>query len=129
MKVGIIGASLARAAYLPALRHTPGAEVVALASARMSSAQRAADEFDIPHAYDDWEAMLDAHEASVPVVWVQEEPENMGAWGWLRMRYLDRMHGHPFRGVFREASASPATGSQNAHRQEQAQLLSEAFDG
>jgi predicted dehydrogenase len=62
MKVGIIGASFARAAYLPALRHTPGAEVVALASARMESAQRAASEFDIPHAYDDWEAMLGSHE-------------------------------------------------------------------
>ena len=32
MKVGIIGASFARAAYLPALRHVDGAEVVAIAS-------------------------------------------------------------------------------------------------
>ena len=39
MKVGIIGASFARSAYLPALRHVPDAEVVALASARMKSAQ------------------------------------------------------------------------------------------
>jgi len=62
MKVGIIGASFARAAYLPALRHTPGAEVVALASARMESARRAASEFEVPHAYDDWEAMLATHE-------------------------------------------------------------------
>jgi predicted dehydrogenase len=62
MKVGIIGASFARAAYLPALRHVPDAEVVALASARMESARRAASEFDIPHAYDDWEAMLAAHD-------------------------------------------------------------------
>ena len=62
MKVGIIGASFARAAYLPALRHTPGAEVVAIASARLESARRAAADFDVPHAYDDWEAMLAAHE-------------------------------------------------------------------
>jgi predicted dehydrogenase len=62
MKVGIIGASFARAAYLPALRHTPDTEVVALASARMESARRAASEFDIPNVYDDWEAMLDAHD-------------------------------------------------------------------
>jgi predicted dehydrogenase len=62
MKVGIIGASFARAAYLPALRHVPGAEVVALASARLESARRAAAEFDVPHAYDDWEAMLGAHD-------------------------------------------------------------------
>ena len=34
MKVGIIGASFAKAAYLPALKHVEGAEVVAIASAR-----------------------------------------------------------------------------------------------
>jgi predicted dehydrogenase len=62
MKVGIIGASFARAAYLPALRHVQGAEVVALASARMESARSAASEFSVPHAYDDWEAMLTSHE-------------------------------------------------------------------
>ena len=61
MKVGIIGASFAKAAYLPALRHVPGAEVVALASARMESAQGAADAFGVPHAYDDWKAMLSSH--------------------------------------------------------------------
>ena len=61
MKVAIIGASFAQAAYLPALRHTPGAEVVAIASGRLASAQAAADRFGVPHAYDDWEAMLDAH--------------------------------------------------------------------
>ena len=61
MKVGIIGASFARAAYLPALRHVPDAEVVALASARLESARAAAEAFDVPHAYDDWEAMFAAH--------------------------------------------------------------------
>ena len=61
MKVGIIGASFAKAAYLPALRHVPGAEVVALASARMESARSAAEAFGVPHAYDDWEAMLASH--------------------------------------------------------------------
>jgi predicted dehydrogenase len=61
MKIGIIGASFAQAAYLPALRHVPDAEVVAIASARRSSAQAAADRFGVPHAYDDWQAMLDRH--------------------------------------------------------------------
>lgn len=62
MKVGIIGASFAKAAYLPALRHIDGAEVIALASARMESARGAADAFGIPHAYDDWEQMLSSHD-------------------------------------------------------------------
>jgi predicted dehydrogenase len=61
MKVGIIGASFARAAYLPALRHVEGAEVVAIASGRLSSAKAAAEEFGVAQAYDDWAAMLDAH--------------------------------------------------------------------
>ncbi len=61
MRVGIIGASFARAAYLPALRHVEGTEIVAIASARLESAQKAAREFDVPHAYDDWRAMLDEH--------------------------------------------------------------------
>ena len=42
MKVGIIGAGFARAAYLPALAHVPGAEVVAIASGRLESARSAA---------------------------------------------------------------------------------------
>jgi predicted dehydrogenase len=61
MKVGIIGASFAKAAYLPALKHTPGAEVAALASARLDSAKAAAEAFGVPHAYDSWERMLNEH--------------------------------------------------------------------
>lgn len=61
MKIGIVGASFARAAYLPALRHIEDAEVVALASSRIESAQSAADEFGIGSAYDDWQEMLDRH--------------------------------------------------------------------
>ena len=61
MKVGIIGAGFARAAYLPALAHVPGAEVVAIASGRLESARSAADAFGVPHAYDDWQAMLVDH--------------------------------------------------------------------
>jgi len=61
MKVAVIGASFARAAYLPALAHVADAEVVAVASARLDSARAAAAAYGVPHAHDDWEAMLDAH--------------------------------------------------------------------
>ena len=61
IRVGTIGASFAREAYLPALRLIDDVELVALASARRSSAQAAADEFGIPHVYDDWQRMLDEH--------------------------------------------------------------------
>ncbi|MGB3025137.1 Gfo/Idh/MocA family protein [Paradevosia shaoguanensis] len=68
MKVGIVGASFARAAYLPALRHVPGAEVVALASGRIESARSAATEFGIEHAYDDWQAMLANHDLDLVLI-------------------------------------------------------------
>ncbi len=62
MKIGIIGASFAKAAYLPAFRHIEGAEVIALASARLDSARSAADSFAVPNAYDDWRLMLREHD-------------------------------------------------------------------
>jgi 2-oxoglutarate dehydrogenase E1 component len=63
-----------------------------------------------------------------PVYWVQEEPENQGAWRFLLARYgtelFDRL---PFSGIYRRCSASPATGSASAHKMEQKELLMQAF--
>ena len=62
------------------------------------------------------------------VIWVQEEPENMGAWRFLRvtasMQLFDRF---PLTGICRPESSSPATGSAKAHKLEQEQLLASAF--
>jgi 2-oxoglutarate dehydrogenase E1 component len=64
----------------------------------------------------------------VPLVWVQEEPENMGAWRYLRVHWGERLFGRfPFSGVYRPASASPATGSHSSHKLEQSRLLASAF--
>jgi predicted dehydrogenase len=62
LNVGIIGASFARDAYLPAFAHIDGARVVALASGRMESAKAAAAPHGIDAVYDDWEAMLAGHD-------------------------------------------------------------------
>ena len=62
IRTGIIGASFARAAYLPALRTIEDVAVTAIASARLSSAQAAADQFGIPRVYDDWRRMLGEQE-------------------------------------------------------------------
>ncbi len=65
---------------------------------------------------------------TVPVVWVQEEPENAGAWCHLRARFGERLLGRwGFEGITREASASPATGSAASHRLEQERLIARAF--
>ncbi len=65
-----------------------------------------------------WEGLREAlapYQDGTPVYWVQEEPENMGAWRFLQARFggelFDRL---PFSGVFRRASSSPATGSASA---------------
>ena len=64
------------------------------------------------------------------VVWVQDEPENMGAWRHLRARFGAQLFGkHPLSCVTRPESASPATGSANSHRVEQQILLEQAFGG
>jgi 2-oxoglutarate dehydrogenase E1 component len=63
-----------------------------------------------------------------PVIWVQEEPENMGAWRYLRAGLGERLFGRfPFSVLSRPASASPATGSASSHKQEQAKLLAAAL--
>ncbi len=62
IRVGTIGASFAKAAYLPALSTVDDAELVAISSARLSSAQATADQFGIPNVYDNWEKMIGEHE-------------------------------------------------------------------
>ncbi len=65
------------------------------------------------------------------VFWVQDEPENMGAWTFVRPRLAAMLDhaGRPveLRYVGREASASPATGSPESHRLEHDLILKEAF--
>ncbi|MBX3131134.1 MAG: 2-oxoglutarate dehydrogenase E1 component [Polyangiaceae bacterium] len=71
---------------------------------------------------------LEGMPADVPVVWVQDEPENMGAWRHLRARFGGRLfRRHPFTCVSRAESASPATGSPGAHKLEQEEILEKAF--
>ncbi len=55
-------------------------------------------------------------------LWVQEEPENMGAWEYIR----DQL-GVPLRYVGRERSASPATGSPKKHKAQHKAILDGAF--
>ncbi|MBD3624080.1 MAG: Gfo/Idh/MocA family oxidoreductase [Rhodobacteraceae bacterium] len=59
IRTGIIGASFARDAYLPAFEHIEGAKAVALASGRLESARAAAGNHGVEAVYDDWQKMLD----------------------------------------------------------------------
>jgi len=74
------------------------------------------------------EAALPPCPADTPACWVQEEPENMGAWHFLRGRLGATLCGRlPLQSVCRPECASPATGSAGAHKLEQAQLIQRAF--
>jgi 2-oxoglutarate dehydrogenase E1 component len=66
----------------------------------------------------------------VPVFWVQEEPENMGAWPYWKQTFGDRLLGRfPLNGIARPRSASPATGSLTAHKRQQQSLVNAALQG
>jgi 2-oxoglutarate dehydrogenase E1 component len=72
---------------------------------------------------------LAAYPDAREVVWVQEEPKNMGAHFYVVPR-LRTSFPHPgVMSVKRRASASPATGSGKAHQLEQQTLISLAFAG
>ncbi len=74
-------------------------------------------------------AALDAHPNAREVIWVQEEPRNMGPFFYVmpRLTQLVQERGLSLRSVKRSSSASPATGSAKAHELEQKTLLSLAF--
>ncbi len=81
-----------------------------------------------PWPFDDVAAVLDRYRNARDIVWLQEEPENMGAWNSVKGR-LYEAHGdtHSIRRVSRTESGSPATGSAAIHKQEQAEILDRAF--
>jgi 2-oxoglutarate dehydrogenase E1 component len=64
----------------------------------------------------------------VDLVWVQEEPWNMGAWYFMRARLPEILGSEqPLRCIARPESASPATGSGASHKLEQQLLIDEVF--
>jgi 2-oxoglutarate dehydrogenase E1 component len=73
-------------------------------------------------------AVLDAYPSATEVVWVQEEPENNGAWRFLAPQIralLDESVTLEY--VGRPERAAPAEGYANAHEEEQARIVGAAF--
>jgi len=74
------------------------------------------------------EQALKPYADATPVFWVQEEPSNMGVWSYLHERFGQNIFKRfPINLVSRPESASPASGSANAHKLEQAHLVARAF--
>ncbi len=72
---------------------------------------------------------LDTYTYVKEIFWIQEEPQNMGAWNYIN-RHLERAFpfGRKFRYLGRPESASPATGSYKTYRKEQEVLVKAAFE-
>ena len=66
------------------------------------------------------------YRAARRLAWVQEEPENNGAWPWLRPQ-LTALLGREVEYIGRPAAAAPAVGSHHLHQQEQQEILTAAF--
>ncbi|HEY7325739.1 MAG TPA: multifunctional oxoglutarate decarboxylase/oxoglutarate dehydrogenase thiamine pyrophosphate-binding subunit/dihydrolipoyllysine-residue succinyltransferase subunit [Streptosporangiaceae bacterium] len=71
-------------------------------------------------------AELGRYPAAAEVVWVQEEPANMGAWPFMALQ-LPQVVGRPISQVSRPANSAPASGSAKAHAAEQAAVVEAAF--
>jgi 2-oxoglutarate decarboxylase len=73
-------------------------------------------------------AQLARYPGASEIRWVQEEPENMGAWTFVDPRLRTLAGGRvALRHVSRKASPSPATGSLRRHQQEQATIVVQAL--
>jgi 2-oxoglutarate dehydrogenase E1 component len=80
-----------------------------------------------PFPEEELAAELERHGAARDIVWVQEEPANMGALSFMLPRLRFIANDRPVISVKRSGSASPATGSAKAHEVEQKALLALAF--
>jgi 2-oxoglutarate dehydrogenase E1 component len=77
-----------------------------------------------PFPKDKLENIISSYPNSDEVVWVQEEPENMGAWDFIQRMWK----GRDIKCIARKESASPATGSHRQHEKEQRELIRKVFE-
>ncbi|MCW5849496.1 MAG: Gfo/Idh/MocA family oxidoreductase [Anaerolineae bacterium] len=68
VRIGILGTGFGVRAMVPGFHFTPGAEVVAICSGRLARAEAASREHNIPHAFDDYRAMLDQVEMDMVAI-------------------------------------------------------------
>mgnify|MGYP000465737732 CR=1 FL=1 len=72
--------------------------------------------------------LLDGYPNLREVLWVQEEPKNMGAWSFVEPRLRSIVGDLPVRYVGKPGRPSPAQGSAKFHKQEHAEIIREAFE-
>ena len=71
---------------------------------------------------------LSSYATGTPLYWYQDEPTNMGAWQFVRIRWGDELATRfKLERISRTESASPSTGSLRAHQMEERELLNAVF--
>jgi 2-oxoglutarate decarboxylase len=78
-----------------------------------------------PAPVEELNAVLDGY-PDAELVWVQDEPENQGAWPFMALEVVKHLRGRTLEVISRPAAASTATGSPKVHAVEQAEILERA---
>jgi len=77
-----------------------------------------------PWPYEGVENVLKQYPNAKEIFWLQEEPENMGAWNFIKGRLFEKYDDtHSITRASRLESGSPATGTKRIHDQEQDELF------
>lgn len=72
--------------------------------------------------------ILKTYKNAIKIIWVQEEPNNMGAWNFLSNRILELLNDkQKLNCISRPEGASPAVGSAKLSNKQQVDLVTEAF--
>jgi 2-oxoglutarate decarboxylase len=79
-----------------------------------------------PAPIDELNGVLDSY-PDAELFWVQDEPENQGAWPFIALEVVKHLHGRTIRRISRRSAASTATGSPKVHAAEQAEILKKAL--
>jgi 2-oxoglutarate dehydrogenase E1 component len=107
--------------YIDLISNTEGRKNPAIAICRVEQL------YPFPH--EEVRTAMEAYPAMSELVWVQEEPENMGAWEFLRPQLLRLLDGRrPLHYIGRDRSSSPAEGSSARHANNQRIIVQRAFN-
>src|SRR5690606_33136300 len=79
-----------------------------------------------PVPYDEIDAIKKKYKKAKEFIWVQEEPENMGAWPYYCRKFRDSELN--LQVISRKESSSPATGFAKQHVAQQLYIIGKAFE-
>ena len=80
-----------------------------------------------PFPLDNLKVILRKYKTNRKLYWVQEDPQNRGAWTYMKQMFERHFPSFALTYIGREASASPATGFYRQHTDEQQAIIATAF--